>query len=99
MAEKLHKFINCRETAPKSATQDMYVDNQDNATYGGLAVGIPGEMKCMSVAHEKYGFLPWATLIQPIIEMLEEGIMLTDTTDTLSNRLGSISLLNIHICI
>ena len=42
-------FINCREMAPKKATQDMFVGNPLWAQHGPLAIAVPGEMKCFKV--------------------------------------------------
>ena len=68
----ISKFLNCRETAPNSAHRDMFEDNIDESMYGGRAVAIPGELKCFTIAHEKYGKLEWSKIIQPIIDLIQE---------------------------
>lgn len=44
---------------------------------GGLAVGVPGEVKGLHLAHKKYGKLEWGELIQPTIDLAENGYPMT----------------------
>ena len=77
--------IDFREMAPRAATPDMYkFDDKgkviDNATVeGGLAVGVPGEIKGLLYALENYGSkkLSRAQIIQPAIDWAEKGIPVT----------------------
>jgi gamma-glutamyltranspeptidase/glutathione hydrolase len=68
-----------REMAPASATPTMFLDangqprNKGEAIPGGLSVGIPGVVKMLWLAHEKYGKLPWAKLFEPAIKLAEDG--------------------------
>ena len=57
----------------------MYVNNTASAQTGGLAIAVPGEMACYALAHDKYGKADWKYLINLIIELVEEGVMLTNT--------------------
>lgn len=41
---------------------------------GGLAVGVPGELKGMQAAWEKYGKIPWKKLFEPAISLAEKGV-------------------------
>ncbi|XP_025091563.1 LOW QUALITY PROTEIN: glutathione hydrolase 1 proenzyme-like [Pomacea canaliculata] len=49
--------INARETAPAAASQDMFVSNPLLSTFGGLAIGVPGELKGLWRLHQDHGFL------------------------------------------
>ena len=40
---------------------------------GGLAIGVPGEVRGYYEAWRKFGRLEWAALWQPAIELLENG--------------------------
>ncbi len=72
--------LDFREKAPAAATRDMYLDADGNLTdrsiVGHLASGVPGTVSGMWAAHERYGTLPWAELIQPAIA-LAEGVTVT----------------------
>src|SRR5215475_14516879 len=68
-----------REMAPASATPTMFLDangqprSKPDAIPGGLSVGIPGVVKMLWLAHQKYGKLPWAKLFEPAIKLSEDG--------------------------
>ena len=40
---------------------------------GGLAIGVPGEISGMEMAHQKYGNLPWDEVFEPAAQIAEEG--------------------------
>jgi gamma-glutamyltranspeptidase/glutathione hydrolase len=65
--------LDFREKAPLAATRDMYLDEQgeltDASLVGHLASGVPGTVSGMWMAHESYGSLPWADLLEPAIEL------------------------------
>ncbi len=70
--------LDYREKAPALASRDMYLDDKKDvipgvSTYGALAVGVPGTVAGMDAVHKKYGKLPWATLLQPAIDIAREG--------------------------
>ncbi|CAO1632448.1 unnamed protein product [Sympodiomycopsis kandeliae] len=66
--------IDVRETAPAAAYENMFVDaGANSSTLGGLAVGVPGELRGWETLHKKYGKLPWHELFQPAIELNFDG--------------------------
>lgn len=76
------RSLDYREAAPLAASRDMYLDEEgqviDNLSLAGhLASGVPGTVDGMIQAHETYGVLPWATLVQPAIDLAENGFPLT----------------------
>ncbi|KAF5321830.1 hypothetical protein D9619_001810 [Psilocybe cf. subviscida] len=61
--------IDFREIAPKLANASMYKDDPKSAAYGGLAVGVPGEVRGLEEAHRRWGILPWKRLVEPAISL------------------------------
>jgi gamma-glutamyltranspeptidase/glutathione hydrolase len=71
-----------RETAPAAATPDMFMSNGRPEGFGavgvgGLAVGVPGAMRMLELAHRDHGRLPWAKLFAPAIEIAEKGFVVS----------------------
>lgn len=74
--------LDFREKAGTAASRDMYLDATgapivDKSLYGQLAAGVPGSVAGMVAAHEKYGKLPWATLLEPAILLARNGFPLS----------------------
>lgn len=65
--------IDFRETSPAASTEDMYTKLGRTASQvGGLAVGVPGELRGLQAAHELYGRVEWKDLVLPV-EKLAHG--------------------------
>jgi gamma-glutamyltranspeptidase/glutathione hydrolase len=67
-----------RETAPASATPDMFMKDgkpmpYPEAVLGGRSVGVPGTIAVLALAHKEHGRLPWSTLFDPAIKLAENG--------------------------
>lgn len=74
--------LDFREKAGAAASRDMYLDQSgapivDKSLYGQLAAGVPGSVAGMVTAHEKYGKLPWAALVEPAILLARNGFPLS----------------------
>lgn len=81
--------IDFRETAPAKASRDMYLDKKGNANTdlsqnGRLAVGIPGSVAGF-YATLKHANLPMEKLIQPAIDLAEQGFAITEKEANLLN--------------
>jgi gamma-glutamyltranspeptidase/glutathione hydrolase len=68
-----------REKAPLASTRTMYLDEdgnvRDNSNHDSLlAVGVPGTVAGMELAHQRFGTLPWKDLLQPAIDLARNGI-------------------------
>lgn len=50
-----YESIDFRETAPAAAHEEMYQGNQMGSILGGLASGVPGELRGLEYLHRKYG--------------------------------------------
>jgi len=68
-----YEFIDFRETAPASATEDMYNGNVNGSLYGGLASGVPGEVRGLEYLHKNYGKLPWVDVVMPAVKVARYG--------------------------
>lgn len=68
-----------REKAPLAATADMFLDKDgkliEGSNHEGLkSVGVPGTVAGLYMAHQKYGKLPWKTVVQPSVDLAENGV-------------------------
>ncbi len=74
--------IDGREKAPSKGHRDMFLDKDGNvikdlSLIGHLAVGVPGSVDAMVEMHKKLGKLAWKDLIQPAINLANNGFKLT----------------------
>lgn len=68
-----------RETAPAEAAPGLFLREGwpmgfAEALVGGRAVGVPGVLRALELAHRQHGRLPWARLFEPAIELAERGV-------------------------
>lgn len=61
---KMVDILDFREMSPNS-----YADNKFDTSIVGLTIGVPGFLKGLWEAHEKYGKLPWRDLIVPSVAL------------------------------
>ncbi len=78
-------FLDYRETAPRAATRDMYLDGQGEvienlSLVGAKASGVPGTVLGLWEAHQRFGKLPWQQLLAPAIEYATGGFVVHDKT-------------------
>ncbi|ESZ90692.1 putative Gamma-glutamyltranspeptidase 1 [Sclerotinia borealis F-4128] len=75
-----YEFVDFRETAPGAAFELMYSPPLSNSSYslsGGLASGVPGELRGLEYIHKNYGSLPWKQVVQPSIQVARFGFNVT----------------------
>lgn len=78
-----------RETAPLGVTPQELLQpdgkpmGMSQAIVGGRAVGVPGTLRMLEVAHRQHGRLPWARLFQPAIVLAEQGFVMSPRMATL----------------
>ena len=73
--------IDYRSTAPQAARAALYNaaeggDPQD-ARYGYRAPGVPGSVAGLAHAHERWGRLPWARIVEPARRLAADGVTLS----------------------
>ena len=73
--------IDFREKVPLAATPTMFLDDKGklpkNNNHEGLkTVGVPGTVAGLYLAHQKYGKLKWADLVQPAIDLAKNGFIM-----------------------
>lgn len=73
-----YESIDFRETAPKAAYEEMFQGNELGSIVGGLASGVPGELKGLEYLHEKYGVLPWKKAVMPAVKVARDGFPVTE---------------------
>ncbi len=83
-------FIDFRETAPASASANMYLDSEGNiiphdSTIGPRSVGVPGSVAGLVLAEQRYGRLGLGAVMRPAIHMAGEGFQLTEQEAHLLN--------------
>lgn len=95
--------IDFREKAPLKASSDMFLDEAGNLPEGinlygeestinhiGLkSVGVPGTVAGLYLAHQKYGNLLWAELVQPSIDLAKNGFEFTWSLSRAANFFDS----------
>jgi gamma-glutamyltranspeptidase/glutathione hydrolase len=89
LADGRDVIIDYRETAPASASRDMYLDangkliaGAGSSTVGWRASGVPGTIAGFALALEKYGSgrLTWAQVCEPARRLAAEGHVVSQAT-------------------
>jgi gamma-glutamyltranspeptidase / glutathione hydrolase len=70
--------IDGRETAPAAATTQLFLQDGQPMPFmqgvvGGRAVGTPGVLRALALAHRLHGKLAWGRLFEPAIRLAEQG--------------------------
>ncbi|MDO3659601.1 MULTISPECIES: gamma-glutamyltransferase [Bacillus] len=85
-------IIDSRERAPAGATPDMFLDENGKAipfserSTKGTAVGVPGTLKGLEAALDKWGTRSMKQLITPSIKLAEKGFPIDSVlADAISN--------------
>lgn len=93
---KVVTALDGRETAPEAARETLFQDAAGkpidfyDAVLSGQSVGVPGTVRLLENAHQRWGVLPWGKLFEPAIHLAEKGF-------TISPRLHSLLKLEKHL--
>ena len=74
--------IDYRETAPAAAKVDMLAGKFTQHQL----VGVPGTVRGLALAHQRYGKRPWRELLAPAIALARDGFELNDDVAGSLNR-------------
>ena len=82
LADGTKGSLDYREKAPLKSSKNMYLDENSNivkglSIKGGLSVAVPGTVAGLFEIHEKFGSLPFSQLIQPSIDLAEQGYVIS----------------------
>jgi gamma-glutamyltranspeptidase/glutathione hydrolase len=86
---QLTEAFDGRETAPAAANENLFLNTDGkplaffDGVVGGRAVGVPGTVQMLEVAHRQHGKLPWAQLFAPAIALAEQGFKVSERLHSL----------------
>ncbi len=71
-----------REKAPLKSTPTMYLNDKGDidirlTNAGYLAPGVPGTVRGMALAHQRFGKLPWRDVVMPAVEIASSGFVIS----------------------
>ena len=71
-----------REKAPLKSTPTMYLNAQGEidgrlTAAGYLAPGVPGTVRGMALAHQRFGKLPWRDVVMPAVDIAANGFRMS----------------------
>lgn len=72
-----------RETAPAAARENRFLDAAGKplpfraAIRSGKAIGVPGVLAALELAHQRYGRLPWRQLFAPALRLATDGFAIS----------------------
>lgn len=64
--------VDYRETAPISMQKDSFT--RSDTTFTQKAVGVPGTVRGLALAHAKHGHLDWSRLVMPASKLALQGV-------------------------
>jgi gamma-glutamyltranspeptidase/glutathione hydrolase len=77
--------IDYRETAPQAAAKTMFTKKDDG--YSAKAVGVPGTVAGLALAHARFGKLPWKDVVAPAAKLAADGFAIDEA---LASSLNSV---------
>lgn len=69
--------LNAKDEAVGAATEDMFANTNQSFLVSPLSITIPGELKGLWEAYQRFGSLPWKNLVQPAIKICEDGFLMS----------------------
>lgn len=77
--------LDFRETAPRAARREMYLDDEGEprpgaSQLGPLAAGVPGSPAGLHELHRRFGSLPWEDVVAPAVRLADQGFAVSART-------------------
>ena len=69
--------IDYRSAAPKSATSDLFVQEDSVVRFGHLVNAVPGSVAGLLKAHQDHGTMPLVDLLMPSLRLARDGFEVT----------------------
>lgn len=96
MADGTVGSIDYREKAPLAAHKDMFLDENGEfvpqlSQQSALASGVPGTIAGIFEAQEKFGKLTPAEILQPVIQLAQNGFVVTENQAQRFQRLRQVA--------
>lgn len=92
-----------RETAPKTATPHLFMDNHHRpmdfnaAMLSAKSFGVPGEVALLYKIQRQQGRLAWSDVVKPAIELAKKGFPLSPRLHKLLQLDRSILIKDVHV--
>lgn len=77
--------VEYRETCPAALGRNSFVNEKRQE--GHHTVGVPGTVRGLALAHEKFGKLKWSQLVAPAIRIAEQGFQIDAALATALNKM------------
>jgi gamma-glutamyltranspeptidase/glutathione hydrolase len=68
--------IDYRETAPAASTRTMF--SRKDGQYGYKVIGVPGTVRGLALAHQRFGKLQWKEVVTPAVLLAENGFTVNE---------------------
>jgi gamma-glutamyltranspeptidase/glutathione hydrolase len=81
--------IDYREKAPLAAHKTMFT--HEDSWYSHKSVGVPGTVRGLALAHQRFGRLPWKAVVAPAVKLAEDGFAIDSFLADSLNALVSTS--------
>jgi gamma-glutamyltranspeptidase/glutathione hydrolase len=88
--------IDYREAAPQAATRERFATL--DSRLGHKAVGVPGTVHGLALAHRRFGALPWKSVVTPAVRLAQDGFVLDANLAASLNRVVAASPSFAELC-
>ena len=88
-------IIDYREQAPAAATVEMFASGNQSQY---LHVGVPGTVRGLSLAHQRYGRLKWEAVVRPSEVLARDGFLVSNELATTLNSVIETCGDNAELC-